>query len=144
MAYEYQESDIIFSEHEHQGDGEDINNSYYIWPPQPQRKSSADGGKLRSRSKKLRGNHSSSSSSSSSSLPISIPGRDHFQWENESDEEEGWEGGDEVVPPHLIVARRVAGKMEFSVCSGKGRTLKGRDLKEVRNEILRMTGFLEA
>ncbi|KAL9691087.1 hypothetical protein QQ045_011504 [Rhodiola kirilowii] len=142
MAYEYQESDIIFSEHEHQGDGEDINSSYYIWPPQPQRKSSADGGRLRSRSKKLRGNHSSSSSSSS--LPISIPERDHFQWENESDEEEGWEGGDEVVPPHLIVARRVAGKMEFSVCSGKGRTLKGRDLKEVRNEILRMTGFLEA
>ncbi|GFP96796.1 hypothetical protein PHJA_001823700 [Phtheirospermum japonicum] len=55
-------------------------------------------------------------------------------------------GGDdgEMVPPHVIVGRRVAAKtMAFSVCTGIGRTLKGRDLSEVRNSVLRMTGFLE-
>lgn len=53
-------------------------------------------------------------------------------------------GGDEgeMVPPHVIIGRRVAGKMmELSIC---GRILKkGRDLSEFRNLILRMTGFLE-
>ncbi|XP_076924689.1 protein S40-3-like [Bidens hawaiensis] len=49
----------------------------------------------------------------------------------------------EMVPPHVMVRRRLAGKMTFSVCSGIGRTLKGRDLSEMRNSVLRMTGFLE-
>ncbi|WOL20527.1 hypothetical protein Cni_G29332 [Canna indica] len=48
-----------------------------------------------------------------------------------------------TIPPHVIVARRMTGKMAFSVCSGNGRTLKGRDLSQVRNSILHMTGFLE-
>ncbi|KAI3764826.1 hypothetical protein L2E82_14843 [Cichorium intybus] len=48
------------------------------------------------------------------------------------------------VPPHVILERRIAGKAAFSLCSGNGRTLKGRDLSEVRNSILRMTGFLES
>ncbi|KAL7604269.1 uncharacterized protein LOC111886793 [Lactuca sativa] len=51
---------------------------------------------------------------------------------------------DERVPPHVILERRIAGKAAFSLCSGNGRTLKGRDLSEVRNSILRMTGFLES
>ncbi|OMO82802.1 Senescence regulator [Corchorus olitorius] len=58
------------------------------------------------------------------------------------EEEEDDEG--EIVPPHVILGRRIAGKMAFSVCTGNGRTLKGRDLSQVRNSILRMTGFLEA
>ncbi|EHA8591985.1 hypothetical protein COCNU_contig69158091G000010 [Cocos nucifera] len=45
----------------------------------------------------------------------------------------------ERIPPHIIVARRTADKMAFSVCTG----LKGRHLRHVRNSILRMTGFLE-
>ncbi|GFP96948.1 hypothetical protein PHJA_001838900 [Phtheirospermum japonicum] len=55
-------------------------------------------------------------------------------------------GGDEgeFVPPHVIIGRRVAGKvMAFSLCTGNGGTLKGRHLSEFRNSILRMTGFLE-
>uniref|UniRef100_A0A7N0U2L4 Senescence regulator n=1 Tax=Kalanchoe fedtschenkoi TaxID=63787 RepID=A0A7N0U2L4_KALFE len=135
MAYEYQESDIIFSDHA----GQDRYIS--VWPPHARKNS------LRSNNmKKLRGNNGNSNNTApviDPSMPICIPGRDHFQW-GMMEADEGWEGGAEVVPPHLIVARRVAGKAEFSVCSGKGRTLKGRDLKEVRNEILRMTGFLEA
>ncbi|XP_030547343.1 uncharacterized protein LOC115753016 [Rhodamnia argentea] len=57
--------------------------------------------------------------------------------------EEGDDEG-EVVPPHLIVERRVAARMASSVCFSNGRTLKGRYLREVRNSILRMTGFLES
>ncbi|KAL5731992.1 hypothetical protein ACHQM5_004662 [Ranunculus cassubicifolius] len=48
-----------------------------------------------------------------------------------------------VAPPHEMVAKRLNGKVEFSVCTGNGRTLKGRDLSRVRNSILQMTGFLE-
>ncbi|KAA0052585.1 Senescence regulator [Cucumis melo var. makuwa] len=61
----------------------------------------------------------------------------------ELDEEWNSEDNNNIVPPHVIIGRRVAGKMAFSVRSGNGRTLKGRDLSEVRNSILRMTGFLE-
>jgi hypothetical protein len=29
------------------------------------------------------------------------------------------------------------------MCAGKGRTLKGRDLRNIRNLVLKMTGFIE-
>ncbi|KAJ3703991.1 hypothetical protein LUZ61_007696 [Rhynchospora tenuis] len=48
-----------------------------------------------------------------------------------------------IVPPHLLIPRRNADKMAFSVCVGNGRTLKGRDLRITRDSILRLTGFLE-
>ncbi|KAL6614582.1 hypothetical protein ACP70R_036852 [Stipagrostis hirtigluma subsp. patula] len=57
------------------------------------------------------------------------------------EEERGDDGGGEVVPPHVLLARRRAA---FSVCSGQGRTLKGRDLRRVRDSVLRMTGFIES
>ncbi|KAG9448133.1 hypothetical protein H6P81_014261 [Aristolochia fimbriata] len=65
---------------------------------------------------------------------------------DEEEEEEKWEASEseEMVPPHLVIARRVARKTTFSVCTGTGRTLKGRDLSRLRNSVLRMTGFLEA
>jgi hypothetical protein len=56
------------------------------------------------------------------------------------EEEDGGERGGEVEPPHVLMARRRAA---FSVCSGQGRTLKGRDLTRVRDSVLRMTGFIE-
>lgn len=80
------------------------------------------------------------------SIPVDIPGNRtwgvqcvELDFFNDDDD------GGELVPPHVIVGRRriFAGKMAFSVCSGNGRTLKGRDLSQVRNSILRMTGFLE-
>ncbi|XP_057438098.1 protein S40-7-like [Lotus japonicus] len=55
-------------------------------------------------------------------------------------------GGDgEMLPPHEIVARGsgVSPKTTFSVLEGVGRTLKGRDLRQVRNAVLRRTGFLD-
>jgi hypothetical protein len=51
-----------------------------------------------------------------------------------------------IVPPHVLVARRrlVGGRTAaYSMCAGKGRTLKGRDLRDVRNRVLKMTGFIE-
>lgn len=55
--------------------------------------------------------------------------------------------GGAFVPPHELVAARARRCSEeraaFSVCVGNGRTLKGRDLRDVRTAVLRMTGFLE-
>ncbi|KAJ6800710.1 early nodulin-20-like [Iris pallida] len=60
--------------------------------------------------------------------------------EEEEDEEEM------MLPPHEIVDR-ANGKGEpmttFSVLEGVGRTLKGRDLRRVRNAVWRKTGFLD-
>ncbi|KAK8612856.1 hypothetical protein V6N13_092960 [Hibiscus sabdariffa] len=72
-------------------------------------------------------------------LPVSIA---HHHGGEAVEFEEYDEG--ETVPPHVVLARRIAGEMAFSVCTGHGRTLKGRDLSQVRNSVLRMTGFLEA
>ncbi|CAD5320332.1 unnamed protein product [Arabidopsis thaliana] len=85
----------------------------------------------------------------SSSLPVSIPENMFRRYvgkeEDEYSEEEYSEGGGEMVPPHIMIGRRIqGGQMAFSVCSGSGRTLKGRDLSRVRNSVLRLTGFLEA
>ncbi|KAK9290425.1 hypothetical protein L1049_008595 [Liquidambar formosana] len=55
------------------------------------------------------------------------------------------DGEDEMLPPHEIVARgsAVSPKTTFSVLEGVGRTLKGRDLRQVRNAVWRQTGFLD-
>lgn len=52
---------------------------------------------------------------------------------------------EEMLPPHEIVARGsgVSPRTTFSVLEGVGRTLKGRDLRQVRNAVLRQTGFLD-
>ncbi|KAH7837689.1 hypothetical protein Vadar_016702 [Vaccinium darrowii] len=51
---------------------------------------------------------------------------------------------DQLVPPHVTLGRRISDrKMAFPVLTGKGRTLRGRDLCQFRNSVLRMTGFLE-
>ncbi|TVU35107.1 hypothetical protein EJB05_16978, partial [Eragrostis curvula] len=49
-----------------------------------------------------------------------------------------------IVPPHVLAARRCAAerRVASSVCVGHGRTLKGRDLRAVRDAVLHMTGFL--
>ncbi|XP_010272752.1 PREDICTED: uncharacterized protein LOC104608450 [Nelumbo nucifera] len=85
----------------------------------------------------------------SSSVPATIPetmaaGRAWLHFQDSDDGDDDYFGDGEMVPPHLLVARRLDGKMAFSVCTGNGRTLKGRDLRQVRNSILRLTGFLES
>ncbi|KAL0897056.1 hypothetical protein Bca101_081017 [Brassica carinata] len=89
----------------------------------------------------------------SSSLPVNIPENMSRRYVGKEEdvysevEEEYTDGRGEIVPPHVMVGRRIqgeGGQMAFSVCSGSGRTLKGRDLSRVRNSVLRLTGFLEA
>lgn len=134
MAEEFQESEIIFSD----------NNCYDF---QEMIVSPTDGNLLASNNKSTKNtirNKNKNKKNLSSSLPVNIP-ESFFQFRErdflEEDENDDVDG--ELVPPHVIVGRRIAGKMAFSVRTGNGRTLKGRDLSQVRNSILRMTGFLE-
>lgn len=83
------------------------------------------------------------------SRPINIPENASAPAKNSSwlyNNEELYEEDEDVriTPPHVIAGRRMIGKMAFSVNTGSGRTLKGRELSYVRNSILRMTGFLES
>ncbi|WMV17823.1 hypothetical protein MTR67_011208 [Solanum verrucosum] len=139
MEEEFQESEVIFHENI---ENEENDRDYYEFQNHDLISSNSRDSQSRKRLKKI-----------SNSVPISIPdnlSRNNLWFKhvknNESnffeDEEYGDDG--EMVPPHMITGRRIAGKMmSFSICSGYGRTLKGRDLSQVRNSILRMTGFLE-
>ncbi|KAJ7968815.1 Senescence regulator [Quillaja saponaria] len=136
---EFQESDVIFSDHDHRN-FEDSCFDYrnIIMPVQHNmsksfRNSSNTKSKNKSKSKKKK---------MASSVPVNIPERIYRDVDSDDQFEDEWDD-EEMVPPHVIVGRRIAGKMAFSVCTGNGRTLKGRDLSQVRNSILRMTGFLE-
>lgn len=81
------------------------------------------------------------------SVPVNVPllpkkvrngGKLVDEVDVEIDEEE------EMLPPHEIVARGSRSpKTTFSVLEGAGRTLKGRDLSQVRNAVWRQTGFLD-
>ncbi|KAK2982518.1 hypothetical protein RJ640_012763 [Escallonia rubra] len=129
MAEEFQESEVIFAETDQENHREMCN---FQGNPNSRELRGGNNNKLKRKKKK-------------NSVPVSIPENGSesswFQYGDHSDffvEEE-----DERVPPHVILGRRISGKMAFSVCTGNGRTLKGRDLSEVRNSILRMTGFLE-
>lgn len=48
-----------------------------------------------------------------------------------------------ILPPHEVVAARHSPMLACSVMEGAGRTLKGRDLRQVRNAIWRKTGFID-
>ncbi|EEF40157.1 uncharacterized protein LOC8267212 [Ricinus communis] len=120
MAEEFEESEVIFSE-EHDKSSLCRN-----------RETEYDDSCSRKGKKKKQ-------KKSRSSGPVNIPSN-MFQLTTDTDDQ----FDDELVPPHVIIGRRIEGKlMAFSLCSGNGRTLKGRDLSQVRNSILRLTGFLE-
>lgn len=65
-----------------------------------------------------------------------------FDEANGGDEErEEEEEDEEMVPPHVIAAR--SRTTSFSVFEGVGRTLKGRDMRRVRDAVWQKTGFLD-
>lgn len=64
-----------------------------------------------------------------------VGGLERFD-EVEADELEN----EEMVPPHMMVAQS---HVTFSVFEGVGRTLKGRDLRRVRNAVFQRTGFID-
>ncbi|MQL72929.1 hypothetical protein Taro_005251 [Colocasia esculenta] len=135
---------------------EEFQESDVLWPEEDMRQRLAyGGGPQQGRRHGPGGSHEGAGAinareySAPIAIPISAPasGRHCQSWTLEFARREGnehdEEGDKEVVPPHVLVARRLGGKMAFSVCTGQGRTLKGRDLSQVRNSILRLTGFLE-
>ncbi|XP_030547354.1 uncharacterized protein LOC115753025 [Rhodamnia argentea] len=141
MDFEFQESDIVFSDQDQaitdRSSGEDEHDCYSPYNRMMVRiqdKSCAQGKSKRKKAKEKK---------MTNSPPVDIP--ETFIRSPESDYtfEEGDDAG-EVVPPHLIIGQRVAARMASSVCFSHGRTLKGRYLSEVRDSILRMTGFLES
>ncbi|KAJ1398460.1 Senescence regulator S40 [Sesbania bispinosa] len=87
------------------------------------------------------------------SLPVNIPDwskilkedyKEHRKWEsNELDVGDENELGDQQggikIPPHEYLARTRGASL--SVHEGIGRTLKGRDLRSVRNAIWKKVGF---
>ncbi|XVF76451.1 hypothetical protein PTKIN_Ptkin13bG0267200 [Pterospermum kingtungense] len=85
---------------------------------------------------------------SSASLPVNIPDwskilKSEYREHRKTSDEEGVtndaEGYDGSVPPHEYLARRRGAS--FSVLEGIGRTLKGRDLRRVRNAVWKKIGF---
>ncbi|KAL9232225.1 hypothetical protein vseg_007358 [Gypsophila vaccaria] len=84
-----------------------------------------------------------------SSLPVNIPSSVDTSSRQDNDDvacfglfddndDDDNDDGVKRLPPHLIVERRVSGEMARSFSP-----LKGRNLCDVRDSILRMTGFLE-
>ncbi|KAI6697760.1 hypothetical protein NL676_017879 [Syzygium grande] len=73
-----------------------------------------------------------------------VPGTDRRKWEQCKDvgAEDDHRPEKKMVPPHEMVALSRA-TMAYSVFEGAGRTLKGRDLRRVRNAVFRKTGFLD-
>jgi len=69
--------------------------------------------------------------------------------DGDDDDEELFHGDAAMLPPHEMVARASAGGgygspgKPSSMLEGVGRTLKGRDLRRVRDAVLRQTGFLD-
>ncbi|PON54617.1 Senescence regulator [Parasponia andersonii] len=140
MAEEFQESEVIFS-----GDDDDdiIENRFDF---EVCAATHGGGGGGRSRSNNSKSFPKKKKGMAPNSMPVNIPADNVLRFKKNTNDSYEWgDDQEELVPPHLIVKRRIAGgnMMAYSVCTGNGRTLKGRDLSQVRNSILRMTGFLE-
>lgn len=86
------------------------------------------------------------------SAPMKIPGhyggkdamKNGNEYDGEKDDDDDEEDG-EMIPPHEYIAKKMERTRiaSHSMCEGVGRTLKGRDLCNLRNAILSQTGFLE-
>ncbi|KAI4341978.1 hypothetical protein MLD38_026644 [Melastoma candidum] len=62
----------------------------------------------------------------------------------DDEDDMGYGEEDDMLPPHEMTARGSRKVTCCSVLEGAGRTLKGRDLRQVRNAIWKQTGFLDA
>ncbi|KAG6484403.1 uncharacterized protein LOC122009466 [Zingiber officinale] len=60
---------------------------------------------------------------------------------DEEEEEEEYSGDSEWIPPHEYLARARRRSAATSVLEGVGRTLKGRDMRRVRDAVWSQTGF---
>ncbi|CAN6339702.1 unnamed protein product [Urochloa humidicola] len=101
------------------------------------------GGPVRSAARPVPEAAALAASGMARSAPVRIPSEParRGRWAQAGAGVGGEDAGEAMVPPHEIVARRAAA--HSSVLEGAGRTLKGRDLRRVRNAVLRRTGFLD-
>lgn len=77
-------------------------------------------------------------------MPVALRNRARELEDLASEDEEVEEEDNAVIlPPHEVAASRQSPMYACSVLEGAGRTLKGRDLRQVRNAIWRKTGFLD-
>ncbi|KAK3205676.1 hypothetical protein Dsin_019722 [Dipteronia sinensis] len=76
------------------------------------------------------------------SAPVNVPMLTKAMKKNKHFEDEDV-SGEMVVPPHEMVGRGQSPILSCSVLEGAGRTLKGRDLRQVRNAVWRQTGFMD-
>lgn len=86
------------------------------------------------------------------SAPVNVPILPPRRWRREFDDDDNDDNDDgdigdteEMLPPHELVAQNSmqSPALACSVLEGVGRTLKGRDLRQVRNAVWRQTGFLD-
>ncbi|GFP92263.1 hypothetical protein PHJA_001370400 [Phtheirospermum japonicum] len=82
------------------------------------------------------------------SAPINIPVMPSALQRRARELEDAVPDGEEeengmILPPHELVESRYSPMLACSVMEGAGRTLKGRDLRQVRNAIWRKTGFID-
>lgn len=95
---------------------------------------------------------SSAAAAAAASLPVNVPDwakilKEEYRGNNGSygsrladvEEDDDFVAGGVVIPPHELLWRNRAASL--SVQEGIGRTLKGRDLRRVRNAIFEKTGF---
>ncbi|KAL8496346.1 hypothetical protein ACS0TY_020161 [Phlomoides rotata] len=76
-------------------------------------------------------------------MPVALRNRARELEDLASEEEEEEDNNGVILPPHEVAASRQSPRLACSVLEGAGRTLKGRDLRQVRNAIWRKTGFLD-
>ncbi|GAB2287603.1 hypothetical protein Dimus_021976 [Dionaea muscipula] len=118
MEEEFQESDIVFSDElDPDADEEEEVPANYIH--------SASGVDSTPRKKMRRG----------WSAAVNIPRSAVLEFDVV--EEDG-----EMVPPHMIIARRIAEEIAGSLYA-HGMTFEGRNPCRFRNSVLRLTGFIE-
>ncbi|KAK9714478.1 hypothetical protein RND81_06G097200 [Saponaria officinalis] len=142
---EFQESDFIFSDYSSDqsvdsNDEDDINqNRQHYYNP------SSNGSRMTMLKKKK--SIPMAQTRINSSAPINIPIENksfrydvNVECSEPLDEDYFVDNEDQCMrlPPHVIIERRVNEEMARSFSP-----LKGRNMCEVRNSILRMTGFLE-
>ncbi|XAR60153.1 hypothetical protein NMG60_11033408 [Bertholletia excelsa] len=84
------------------------------------------------------------------SAPVTVPMMTEAMMRNRSTRvvddvgDDDFEDDGVMLPPHEIIASRYSPMLSCSVLEGAGRTLKGRDLRQVRNAVLQKTGFLDS
>ncbi|GFZ13137.1 senescence regulator [Actinidia rufa] len=113
-----------------------------VWNSSPEHRNPAPISRLSRKSAARRGG------TTPVSLPVNVPDGSKIRkedcqanrrWDGDVGDDSDGRGGSDRIPPHEFLARtRMA---SLSVHEGVGRTLKGRDLRSVRNAIWEKTGF---